>query len=224
MSSDPFPTIKGTADFVVDGETYQTWYKVVGDLKSRRRPLVTLHGGPGTSHHYFSPLIDLVAKYGIPVVLYDQLGGSNSTYLPDKPQEFWTPELFMDELENLLSHLGIASDYDLLGHSWGGMLAAQFAAQRPQEVKGLKRIILWSSPASTKLWDEAAAQLVKAMPQDIQDTMKKHEDAGTTDSQEYQEAMHVFYAKHLCRVNPMPEDLGKSFAMMEKYPVVYRTM
>lgn len=218
------PVTEGSADFRVGGETYQTWYKVIGDLKSGTRPLVTLHGGPGSTHHYISPLADLVTKYDIPVVLYDQLGGGGSTYLPDKPASFWTPELFMDELENLVAHLGISSDYDLLGHSWGGMLAAQFAAQRPQAAAGVKRLIISDSPASMALWEEVAAKLVEGMPQDIQDTLKKHEDAGTTDSKEYHDAMMVFYAKHLCRVNPMPEDVGKSFELMEKYPVVYSTM
>lgn len=224
MATEAYPTDEGRADFKVGDETFQTWYKVVGNLKGGNRPLVTLHGGPGSSHHYISPLADLVTGYDIPVVFYDQLGGGSSTFLPDKPKEFWTPELFMDELENLVDHLGIASDYDLLGHSWGGMMGAQFTAQRPQAAAGLKRLIISDSPASMPLWEEVAEKLVAGMPQDVQDTFKKHEDAGTTDSKEYHDAMMVFYEKHLCRVKPMPDDLQKSFELMEKYPVVYNTM
>lgn len=224
MASSSYPTVEGKADFRVGDEVFQTWYKVVGDLKGGKRPLVALHGGPGICHIYLSPLTDLVSKNNIPVVFYDQVGGGYSTFLPDKPKEFWTPELFMDELKNLLDHLGIASDYDVLGHSWGGMLGAQFAAQRPEVAKGMKRLIIADSPASMPLWEKATGKLLKGMPQDIQDVLKKHEDDGTTDSEEYQGAVMVFYAKHLCRTNPMPEDLQKSFEMLQKYPVVYNTM
>ena len=43
----------GKIDFKVGSTTYQTWYKVFGDLKSsQHRPIVALHGGPGMSHHY----------------------------------------------------------------------------------------------------------------------------------------------------------------------------
>jgi len=56
----------------------------------------------------------------IPIVFYDQLGNGESSHCPGVPKEFWTPELFMDELDNLLQSLGIYDDFDLIGHSWGG--------------------------------------------------------------------------------------------------------
>lgn len=213
-------TTEGTIDFSYQGETYKTWYKIVGSLKAGR-PLVTLHGGPGSAHYYLLSMVDLV-KHGISaVVFYDQLGTANSTHLREKPKEFWTPELFMDELENLLKGLGIAEDYDLLGHSWGGMLGSQFAATRAP--KGLHRLIISDSPASMPLWEEVAAELIKGMPEDVQKTLKKHEDEGTTDSKEYHDAMNAFYAKHLCRI-PMPEEVAKSFECMDEDPTVYQTM
>ena len=58
----------------------------------------------------------------IPIIFYDQLGGGRSTHRPDAPKDFWTPELFMDELDNLLKHLHVQDDFDLLGHSWGGKI------------------------------------------------------------------------------------------------------
>ncbi|KAF9232921.1 proline-specific peptidase [Melanogaster broomeanus] len=128
----------GTLDFQVGNETYQTWYKVVGDLKSGIRPLVTLHGGPGMSHVYMISHTEIYTTHGIPVVFYDQLGIGASTHLPAKPAEFWTVALFMDELDNLLAKLGIAGDFDLLGHSWGGMLAADYASTR--HPRGLRRL------------------------------------------------------------------------------------
>ena len=217
-------TTTGKVDFTVSGETYQTWYKIVGDLKGSKsgRPLVTLHGGPGAAHNYLLSMADLATKHGITVIFYDQLGVANSTHLPDKPKEFWTPELFMDELENLVKVLGIQDDFDLLGHSWGGMLGSQFAATR--EPKGLKQLIISDSPASMPLWEEVAGELLRGMPEDVQKTLKKHEDAGTTDSKEYEEAVNVFYAKHLCRIQPMPSDAAKSFELMSEDPTVYHTM
>ena len=75
---------------------------------------------PGMGHNYLNNLKTLSTQYKIPVVLYDQLGCGESSHFREKrlDTEFWTPELFMAELDNLLDHLGIASDFDLLGQSW----------------------------------------------------------------------------------------------------------
>lgn len=160
--------MEGTVEFKVDGvdAPCKTWYKVFGDLKSRR-PLVALHGGPGIAHNYLLSLADLVGTHAIPVVLYDQLGNGNSTHLPDKMGDtaFWTEKLFIAQLEGLLDHLGIQDDFDLLGHSWGGMLGARFATTHPP---GLKNLIISDSPASMKLWVEAAKKLRAQLPQDVQ--------------------------------------------------------
>jgi hypothetical protein len=56
-----------------------------------------------------------------PVIFYDQLGNGESSHIPDATQSFWTVELFMNELDNLVSHLGIEQDFILLGQSWGGV-------------------------------------------------------------------------------------------------------
>jgi pimeloyl-ACP methyl ester carboxylesterase len=81
--------------------------------------------------------------------MYDQLGCGRSTHLPEKKGhvEFWTVKLFLAELDNLLTHLGIQGDYDLFGHSWGGMLGSEHAVLHP---KGLKKLILADAPASRK--------------------------------------------------------------------------
>ncbi|KAL1949577.1 hypothetical protein VTO73DRAFT_8458 [Trametes versicolor] len=216
--------MEGTVEFKVDGvdAPCKTWYKVFGDLKSRR-PLVALHGGPGIAHNYLLSLADLVGTHAIPVVLYDQLGNGNSTHLPDKMGDtaFWTEKLFIAQLEGLLDHLVIQDDFDLLGHSWGGMLGARFATTHPP---GLKNLIISDSSASMKLWVEAANKLRAQLPQNIQDTLDKHETDGTTDSEEYQGAVMFFYSRHLCRLNPMPQDVQDVFQWLEKDPTVYLTM
>ena len=157
-------------EFTVDGvdTPVKTWYKVFGDLKAPgRRPLVALHGGPGAVHNYMLALADLVDTHGVPVVVYDQLGNGNSTHLPDKMGDtaFWSEALFIKQLMHLLEHLGIQDDFDLLGHSWGGMLAARFATMQP---KGLKHLVVSDSPASMKLWIEAANKLRAQLPPDVQ--------------------------------------------------------
>lgn len=68
-----------------------------------------------------SPFFRVISLlHSIPIVFYDQIGNGESTHIKDKPADFWNPELFMDELDNLLKHLGIYENFDLLGHSWGG--------------------------------------------------------------------------------------------------------
>lgn len=149
----------------------ETWYKVFGDLKSSRsgRPLVLLHGGPGATSRYLLSLQNL-AKNGIPVVFYDQLGCGNSTRLPEKALDtsFWTPELFIAELDNLVKHLGIDDGFDLLGHSWGGMLGSMYAVRGH---KGLKNLIISNSPASMALWVDSCNQWMKELPDDIRGEM-----------------------------------------------------
>ncbi|KAI0367962.1 proline-specific peptidase [Pilatotrama ljubarskyi] len=220
--------MEGEVAFRVPGvdQVVKTYYKVFGDISATsatRRPLVALHGGPGVVHNYLLPLADLAKKHSIPVVLYDQLGNGKSTHLPNKTGDtaFWTDDLFITQLKSLLEHLGIQDSFDLFGHSWGGMLAARFATTHPA---GLKRLIIANSPASMELWVEAANKLRSALPQDVQDTLNKHEAAGTTDSKEYHDAVSVFYARHVCRLDPMPSDLVETFATIEQDPTVYMTM
>src|SRR5258708_157674 len=98
---------------------YRTWYRVTGDLHGAQPPIVILHGGPGWNPAYVGSFEGLAAA-GRAVVHYDQLGNGRSTHLREKGAEFWTPALFLAELDNLLAHLGIAAAYHLLGQSWGG--------------------------------------------------------------------------------------------------------
>ncbi|KAG7447365.1 proline-specific peptidase [Guyanagaster necrorhizus] len=212
----------GTADFKVGDETYQTWYKIVGDLKSGKPPLVTLHGGPGFTHEYMLVHKALTESAGIPIVAYDQIGNGNSTHLRDAPKEFWTPEFFMDELDNLLDHLGISECFDLVGQSWGGMLAGQYAATRSP--KGLRRLVILNSPASMELYEVGTNALLEKFPPDFVAMLRKHEREGTTSSKEYEDGMMVFMKKHVCTLDPWPEDVMASFESFGKNPTVFHTM
>lgn len=198
----------------------ETWYRVEGDLKNGQTPLVLLHGGPGAAHNYLIAIAELVAPTGRAVVLYDQIGCGLSTHLPGAPKEFWTPELFMEELQLLVEHLGISDNYAILGQSWGGMLGMQFATHQPA---GLKALVVADSPAGMEIWVSEANKLRALLPADVEATLKLHEEAGTTESPDYVAAMDVFYAKHVCRV-PMPPDVLASFAQIGEDPTVYHTM
>ncbi len=201
-----------------DGHT--TWYRVEGDLGGAKAPLILLHGGPGVPHDYLESMRE-VATRGRPVVFYDQLGCGRSEHLRDAPADFWTVDLFKRELAALIDHLGAGAGYHLYGQSWGGMLALEHALDHPS---GLKSMILANSLASTKLWVKEADRPCADLPPDVQATLKKHEEAGTTDDDAYTEAMFVFYNKHLCRLDPYPEEVMRSFAGMMEDNTVYSTM
>jgi L-proline amide hydrolase len=197
-----------------------TWYRVVGDLKSSKTPVMILHGGPGAGHNYCEPIAEVLAQTGRAAVLYDQIGCGNSTHLPDEPKEFWTPELFMEELVLLTEHLGISNKYDIVGQSWGGMLGMQFAITKP---KGLNAMVIADSPASMEVWVSEANKLRKELPPEVEATLLKHEAAETTEDPEYVDAVNVFYARHVCRI-PQPPYVLASFEQLAADPTVYHTM
>ncbi|MFI9024304.1 proline iminopeptidase-family hydrolase [Streptomyces sp. NPDC053560] len=211
------PSRKGTVPF---GE-YKTWYRVTGDLDSGRPALVAVHGGPGSTHDYLLNLAELAERTGCPVVHYDQLGNGGSTHLPGRGADFWTVQLFLDELENLLQALGIADNYVLFGQSWGGLLAARHAGDRPA---GLRGLVIANAPASYPLWLQEMAVLRAQLPPGVNETLLRHEAAGTTSSDEYYEAMTPFYEKHVCRLKPWPRDYQASFYEVYNDPTVYFTM
>jgi L-proline amide hydrolase len=200
---------------------HETWYRIVGelDLAAPQTPAIVCHGGPGSAHDYTEPIADL-SRFGRACVLYDQLGCGRSQHLRDAPAEFWTPQLFKDELVALARHLGIAERYVVIGQSWGGMLAMEHALDHPA---GLRALVVADSPASIPLWVEEANRLRADLPPDVQATLTRHEAAGTTDDPAYEAAVMVFYERHLCRV-PFPDCVQRTFAQLAADPTVYHTM
>lgn len=199
---------------------YKTWYRITGDLASGKPPLIVAHGGPGCTHDYVDSFKDIAAT-GRAVIHYDQVGNGKSTHLPEKGGDFWTVAFFRAELHNLIDHLGIRGAYCLLGQSWGGMLAAEFAVEDPA---GLKALIIANSPAAMKTWISEANRLRDALPADVQATLLRHEQAGTTDSAEYMQATDVFNQRHVCRIVPMPAEVQRTFDAIAADPTVYYTM
>ncbi|MPY57951.1 proline iminopeptidase-family hydrolase [Streptomyces spongiae] len=210
----PEPNHTGTVDF----NGWSTWYRITGE--PGRTPLVVLHGGPGAGHDYTLRIAG-IAQQGRQVVHYDQLGTGRSSHLPDEGADFWTVQLFLDELDNLLKTLGIADAYHVLGQSWGGMLAAEHAVRRPP---GLRGLVIANSPASMELWLAAAHELRGALPREVQRTLLAHEEAGTTDHPDYKAAEEVFNERHVCRVVPNPPEVQATWDNIAADPTVYHTM
>ena len=206
----------------VEFEGHRTWYRVTGrlDPDAEQAPLVVLHGGPGAAHDYTLRIADL-AQDGRAVVHYDQLGCGRSTHLPDADPGFWTVDLFVRELRAVVQALGIGSRFHLLGQSWGGMLGPEVVLA---DDAGIASLTICDSPASMPLWLAAANGLRAQLPAEVQRTLTEHEEAGTTDSAEYHAAVDVFYARHVCRVQPMPQEVVDSFAQIDAEPTVYHTM
>ena len=209
-----------TTEGTMNWDGVGTWYRVVGDLGSSRTPLVICHGGPGATHDYLTAVADL-AEAGWACVLYDQVGNGRSTHRPDALASFWTVELFLRELDNLLAHLDIAAGYHVLGQSWGGMLAMEHALRHP---RGLRSIVVADAPASTAVWMREAARLQSELPAEVRETLARHHAAGTTNSPEYEEASKAYYRRHVFRLDPTPPEVQRTFAALHADPTVYATM
>jgi L-proline amide hydrolase len=209
------PVREGYLDFA----GYRTWYQVTGEAEQPgRHPLLCLHGGPGATWHHMEPYQELAE--GRRVVCYDQLGCGNSAIAGEHESSMWTTELFLAEVAAVREHLGLEQCH-VLGHSWGGMLAMAYAITRPA---GLVSLIVESSPASVPFWLTELAKLRAELPPEVDEVLRRHEAAGTTGSDEYQETMVAFYDRHVCRVRPYPGWLQRCFDGLDANPEVYFTM
>lgn len=119
---------------------YKTYYRVVGKNTGNKKPLVLLHGGPGSTHNYFEVLDRIAEEDGRQLVMYDQIGCGNS-YVENRP-DLWNSKVWIEELIELRKHLGL-DEIHLLGQSWGGMQTLEYVCNYKPE--GLKSIILSST-------------------------------------------------------------------------------
>lgn len=170
---------------------YKTYYRVVGKNTGNKKPLVLLHGGPGSTHNYFEVLDRIAEEDGRQLVMYDQIGCGNS-YVENRP-DLWNSKVWIEELIELRKHLGL-DEIHLLGQSWGGMQTLEYVCNYKPE--GLKSIILSSTLPASWLWAEEAQRMIAQMPQDIQDAIKKATESGDYSSPEYQAAEAEYMRQH----------------------------
>lgn len=200
----------------IDGK-HRVWTKKIG---KGRIKLLTLAGGPGCSHEYFECFESFLPDEGVELYYYDQLGAGYSDR-PDDPS-LWVIPRFVAELESVRKGLGL-DDFYLYGHSWGGILAIEYALQFQQHLKG---IVISNMTASIPSYLKRVNRLVDALPDEVRKPIREHEAKGDLDNPEYQKAIEVFYQRHICRLDPWPEPVTRMLSRFAEPPSqqVYNTM
>lgn len=182
---------------------HKVWTKRV---RGGEIPVLTLHGGPGCTHEYLECLEDFLPDRGYQVIFYDQLG----SYYSDQPTDLslWSLERFCEEVEEVRQALGLENFY-LYGQSYGGLLAIEYALKYQEHLKGL---IISNMTASVPSYVNYLSELRKQLPLEKQEILSKYEEKGEFNATEYEEIMFgEIYAKHLCRINPWPDPLLRTF-------------
>lgn len=186
---------------------FRVWTKRFGN--NPKIKVLLLHGGPAGTHEFFECFESFFPKEGIEFYEYDQLG----SYFSDQPKDssLWTTARFVEEVEQVRKALGLNKDnFYLLGHSWGGILATEYALKYQDNLKGLIISNMMSScPAYGKYAQEV---LAKQMDPVVLDTIRAIEARGDFSNPRYMGLlMPNFYNQHLCRLNPWPEALTRAF-------------
>jgi len=188
---------------------FHVWTKRVGN--NPRVKVLLLHGGPAATHEYMEAFDSYFPGEGIEYYLYDQLGSAYSDQPTDT--DLWQLPRFVEEVEQVRTALGLTHDnFYLLGHSWGGILAMEYALKYPQHVKGLVISNMMSSiPAYN---DYAKNVLMPAMDQKALAEIKQLEAAKKFDDPRYMELLIPnYYTQHLLRMpaDQWPEPVQRSF-------------
>jgi proline iminopeptidase len=210
---DPRDRISGGARMVpieTPRGTFRVWTKRVGtnpDLK-----VLLLHGGPGASDELFECFDSWFPAAGIEYYYYDQLGSFRSDQ-PDEPP-LWELPRFVDEVEQVRLVLGLERDnFVLLGQSWGGLLATEYAVHHQQHLKGL---VISNMMSSVPLYNAYATDvLMPAMDQDVLAEIKGLEAADATDDPRYEQlVVEHHYLLHVLRIplDQWPEPVTRAFA------------
>jgi proline iminopeptidase len=197
----------------IDGR-FDVWVKQVG---TGHVPVLTLHGGPGFSHYYLECFEDFLPAADVRFWYYDQLGCGFSE-VPDDVS-LWTVERYREEVEQVRRALGLER-FVLYGHSWGGMLAMEYALRYQDHLSGL---VVSNMTAGVATYVEYANRLRAALPATVRERMDYYAGRGDYAAPEYQQLLfdHL-YRKHLCRLDPWPEPVDR--AMRSINTKIYNTM
>lgn len=193
---------------------FNVWTKRIGNNPTVK--LLLLNGGPGATHEYFECMESFLPAEGIEIIYYDQLGCGNSQ--DPKDTSIWDLPRYVEEVEQLRKALNLTNDnFYLLGHSWGGILAMEYALKYQQNLKGLIiSNMMASAPEYGKYADEV---LAKQMDPKVLDTIRAIEAAKDFSNPKYMELLYPnFYMEHILRMplEAWPEPVNRSFAKMNQ--------
>ncbi len=198
MIKDGFLTIK-------DNKIY---YKIYG-YKINNIPLILVHGGPGVNHIYLETISDLSDER--PVVLYDQLGCGYSDKVSS--QESYNLDYYREELKILIENLGYEK-VNLLGSSWGTIVVAEYVTNYESPV--INKIILSGSCLDVSMWINDQRENMKKISEEYYNVIIDCEDRKDFSNLNYKKSIMEFYSKYLCRSNPWPEILIRSFEILNE--------
>lgn len=196
---------------VIGGKVQYRQYLPNDKESANKTPIIILHGGPGGSHLSLYCALNEIANHR-PAIFYDQLG---SYFSPaELKTEHMTLNRFTDELLNVVEHLKLEKAI-ILGHSWGGAIAADFTLKHPEKIE---KLILSSPLISTKRWIEDCRILLDDFPKEMKQTILKCEQDGTTDSKEYKQYEEIFSKQHF-----ISSEKKQNFPNTQKFEI-YKTM
>ena len=175
----------------------QVFVRINGRLDADRPPVVFIHGGPGGTHHGFVQALPLADERA--VILYDQLDTGASDRPGDRAN--WTVARFVSELESIRSALGIER-WHVVGHSWGGTLALEYAAAHPEP---LASVTLASPLISTRSWIADTDHWRTLLPANVQRDLRACESDKPPAQETCEAAEGAFYQRHLARTRPGAE-------------------
>ena len=199
---------------------FRVWTKRVGNNPTVK--VLLLHGGPGATHEYFEAFDSYFPGAGIEYYYYDQLGSAYSDQ-PDAP-ELWETSRFVDEVEQVRVALGLdASNFYLYGHSWGGILAIEYALAHQDKLKGL---IISNMMASIPAYNEYAEDVLMAsMDPAVLSEIQAFEAAEEYTNPRYMELlMEHHYVDHILRMpaDEWPDPVNRGFEHLN--PDIYVPM
>jgi proline iminopeptidase len=193
---------------------FRVWTRRTGN--NPRVKVLLLHGGPGATHEYFAACDSYFPAAGVEYYYYDQLGSAWSDQ-PDDP-DLWEIPRFVDEVEQVRQTLGLdRENFYLLGHSWGGMLAIEYALEHQQHLKGLVISNMMSSGPAYNAYAER--ELMPGMDQDALAEIKRFEAVGATEDPRYMELLiQHHYVHHILRMpaEEWPDPVNRSFAAINQ--------
>lgn len=187
---------------------FKVWTKRIGNHPKIK--VLLLHGGPAATHEYWECAESFFPAAGIEFILYDQLG----SFYSDQPTDsaLWTIDRFVEEVEQVRVALNLDStNFFLVGQSWGGILALEYALKYQQHLKGL---VISNMMSDCRAYDRYAEEvLAPQMDKKVVDSVKWMEANGLYTDPRYMELlMPNFYKKHLCRLEDWPDPVNRSFA------------